>query len=93
MSAYIVPGLGGFRITLLLRQSVNVRRTLFHILLQVRGDPRQSEDNPILWGYSVQSFLSDTNAVHGGGQEAVSGCVGFLDIFDQQVCVGCEPDD
>jgi len=28
--------------------------------------------------HAVRSFLSDTNAVHGAGQEAVPGCVGFL---------------
>ena len=45
----------------------------------------QSEEKTILWDYAMWSFLSDTNTVHGGGQEAVSGCVGFLDIFEQLV--------
>ena len=92
MAAYIVQDLGGFRITWLLRQPASVVRALFglkkirkHIRLQGRCGPSQSEEKTILWDYAMWSFLSDTNTVHGVGQEAVSGCVGFLDIFEQLV--------
>ena len=88
MAAYIVQDLGGFRITWLLRQPASVVRALFglkkirkHILLQGRCDPGQSEEKTIL-----RSFFSDTNTVHGAGQQAASrGRVGFLDIFEQLV--------